>query len=148
MKNSPTDKPKLIEKVQEHDTPPCIVFMDFLNQPELKNIQLTNWNCHMDKIAHEMTDFGFAGVHFATDCTDLISMVTNPTKWPVFASELEDFKSFMSFFLFLVFLITFVVQISVLIVSQKNKSTRYYFLSCKFGGFWLVLPREEFYTQT
>ncbi|XP_024010239.1 LOW QUALITY PROTEIN: uncharacterized protein LOC112085271 [Eutrema salsugineum] len=35
---------------------------------------------------------------FYTDCLDLISMTANPSDWPTFAAELEDFRSLSSCF--------------------------------------------------
>lgn len=41
---------------------------------------------------------GVSNISFATDCSDMISMIENEDAWPSFAAELATFRSFMRLF--------------------------------------------------
>lgn len=41
-----------------------------------------------------LISLGVSSVSFASDCSDMISMLENEDKWPSFAAELATFRSF------------------------------------------------------
>ncbi|XP_018487893.1 uncharacterized protein LOC108858473 [Raphanus sativus] len=45
-----------------------------------------------------MKTLNFSDVVFATDCSQLVKMVSSPGEWPVFATHLEEFQRSKIFF--------------------------------------------------
>ncbi|CAL9214754.1 unnamed protein product [Arabidopsis halleri] len=77
---------------------------------------------------------------FATDCSELISILDNSSEWPTLAVEFQLFKLLkLSFPSFSIRFIPRCNNICADCLAKKGKSTRFFILSCKHIGFGLVL---------
>ena len=64
----------------------------------------------------------FSDVVFATNCSQLVKMVSSPDEWPAFATDLEEFRGSKSFFPS--FKIQHIPRATNLVVGKLARGTR------------------------